>query len=100
MKTSKTQLLTSVALSSTLALAATTVNASQNPFSVTQLESGYQLAMSDSKTAEGKCGEGKCGAADEAKKATEGKCGEGKCAASNDTSKSKEGKCGEGKCAS
>ncbi len=95
MKTSKTQLLTSVALSSTLALAATTVNASQNPFSVTQLESGYQLAMSDSKTAEGKCG-----AADEAKKATEGKCGEGKCAASNDTSKSKEGKCGEGKCAS
>ena len=65
--------------------------ASDNPFNMTELSSGYMVAGND---AEGKCGEskkeaeGKCG---ESKKEAEGKCGENK-----DTSA--EGKCGEGKC--
>ena len=63
-------------------------NAADNPFSMTELSSGYMVA--DSK--EGKCGEGKCGGE---KKAEEGKCGEGKCGGEK---KAKEGKCGEGKC--
>ena len=41
-----------------------------SPFGMTDLGSGYQVAM------EGKCGEGKCGGS---KAAGEGKCGEGKC---------------------
>ena len=50
-------------------------NASENPFSATQLSSGYMVADSHM---EGKCGEGKCGGKPAAK-AMEGKCGEGKC---------------------
>jgi len=70
-------------------LAGTSVaNAADNPFSMTELSSGYMVA--DSK--EGKCGEGKCGGE---KKTEEGKCGEGKCGGEK---KAKEGKCGEGKC--
>ena len=63
-------------------------HATDNPFEVTSLDSGYMVAdghegkCGGKKDAEGKCGEGKCG---------EGKCGEGKCG---------EGKCGEGKCGS
>ncbi len=59
------------------------VHATDNPFEVTSLGSGYMVADSH----EGKCGEGKCG---------EGKCGEGKCGDKKDS----EGKCGEGKCGS
>jgi len=70
-------------------LAGTSIaNAADNPFSMTELSSGYMVA--DSK--EGKCGEGKCGGE---KKAKEGKCGEGKCGGEK---KAEEGKCGEGKC--
>ncbi len=67
-------------------LAGTTiVNAAENPFSMTELSSGYMVA----EKAEGKCGEGKCG---EGKaKAAEGKCGEGKC---GEGKMKKEGKCG------
>jgi uncharacterized low-complexity protein len=78
-------------------LSAGIANAAGNPFGMSDLQNGYQVAMS-SKPAEGKCGEGKCGG-DKSKK--EGKCGgdkskkEGKCG--GDKSK-KEGKCGEGKC--
>jgi len=78
-------------------LTATLASAAQaaNPFQLTELKAGYQLAQdakpADAKPAEGKCGEGKCG---EGKKAAEaeGKCGEHKDA------KPAEGKCGEGKC--
>ncbi len=74
-------------------LAGTSVaNAADNPFSMTELSSGYMVADShegkcggEKKAKEGKCGEGKCG---EGMKAKEGKCGEGM--------KAKEGKCGEG----
>lgn len=64
-------------------------NAVENPFGMTELDNGYQIAMSTmpegyygSKDGEGKCGgdkakkDGKCGG-DKAKK--DGKCGEGKC---------------------
>jgi len=90
-------------IGATLASGAFVTAQAENPFSSTELSSGYmQLAdastatagkteegkcggektekAEDGKTEEGKCGEGKCG---------EGKCGEGKCG---------EGKCGEGKC--
>lgn len=79
--------------------AAPVANAASNPFSMSDLSSGYELV------AEGKCGEGKCGAGKSATskdpegrcgaKTTEGKCGEGKCGG---TKSSSEGKCGEGKC--
>ena len=71
---------------------------SSNPFSMSELNSGYmQVADShmqegkcggDKTTKEGKCGEGKCGGAK--KESMEGKCGGDK--------GTKEGKCGEGKC--
>jgi len=77
-------------------LAGTSIaNASDNPFSMTELSSGYMVA----EMAEGKCGEGKmkqeaegkCGEG-KMKQEAEGKCGEGK------MKKEAEGKCGEGKC--
>ena len=62
-------------------------SAGSNPFQLSELTSGYEVAGKD---AEGKCGEGKCG---EAKAKTEGKCGEGKCGESKAKAKT-EGKCG------
>jgi len=73
-------------------LAGTSIaNAAQNPFSMTELSSGYMVAEGDMK--EGKCGESHM-------KEKEGKCGEGKMDKEGmDKSKmKKEGKCGEGKC--
>jgi uncharacterized low-complexity protein len=55
--------------------------AADNPFSATELDSGYLLAAAD-KAEEGKCGEGKCGGD---KDAQEGKCGEGKCGGDKDS---------------
>ena len=78
--------------------AAPIASAAENPFALSGLSSGYQVAdnhaemkPTDKKMPEGKCGEGKCGAAKKDAKATEmkptdkkmpeGKCGEGKCGA-------------------
>ncbi|PPC94549.1 MAG: hypothetical protein CTY33_03070 [Methylotenera sp.] len=85
-----------------LSMAATTVNAAENPFALKTLSSGYQVAdHHEEKMKDGKCGTGKCGAekkAGEAKcsaeKAAEAKCsaekvGEAKCSAE----KMKEGTC-------
>ena len=70
-------------------MAMTGAQAAENPFGMTQLESGYmQLASSH----EGKCGAGKCGGD---KSSSEGKCGSGKCGGDKSSS---EGKCGSGKC--
>ncbi len=98
----------SIALGATFAAtmaAAPMANATENPFGMQNLESGYM------QVAEGKCGEnmekhkeGKCGEGMEKHK--EGKCGEGmekhkegKCGEGMEkTEKAKEGKCGEGKC--
>ena len=87
-------------------LAATPIaNATENPFAMSELSSGYMVAeMAEGKCGEGKCGgdktkaEGKCG---EGKAMGEGKCGEGKCGGDKATTEEKtmgEGKCGEGKC--
>jgi uncharacterized low-complexity protein len=74
-----------------LSLGTAVIAATDNPFEIKTLSSGYQVADNHAeKGADGKCGEGKCGA----EKAADGKCGEGKCGAD----KTKEGKCGEGKC--
>jgi uncharacterized low-complexity protein len=79
-KTTMKPLAIAVGAALATSLAATTpANAAENPFAMSELSSGYQVA----EMAEGKCGEGKCGAA---------MMGTGK------TSAPKEGKCGEGKC--
>ena len=67
----------SIAIGATFAVSMAASNiasaapAGDNPFAMSELESGYmQVAGKD-----GKCGEGKCGG----DKKKEGKCGEGKC---------------------
>ncbi len=113
----KTQKTISLAIGGAFALsiAASTVNAAENPFALKSLSSGYQVADNQTKAKDGKCGTGKCGANMKksekvaegncsAEKAHEGKCGgektvEGKCSAD----KAHEGKCSadkaaEGKC--
>lgn len=90
-----------------LSIAASTVHAAENPFAMTSLSSGYQVADNhDAKAKDGKCGTGKCGAnkkkmhkekegACSAEKMKEGACSaekmkEGACSAE----KMKEGACG------
>lgn len=87
----KTPLALAVGAALSVSLTANVANAEQNPFSMSDLSSGYMVASSHD-AGEGKCGEGKCGGD---KKAEEGKCGEGKCGGDK---KAEEGKCGEGKC--
>jgi uncharacterized low-complexity protein len=60
--------------------------AAENPFALSSLSSGYQVADNHAKPVEGKCG---------AKKEGEMKAAEGKC---GNAPKMKDGKCGEGKC--
>lgn len=113
-----------IAIGSTIVsgLAASAVQAessltpNENPFSMTELSSGYmQTAKADNsgsaKMKDGSCGEGKCGSA--MQKGSEEKTVEGKCAgnkpmpkamkrmpAASQPEKMPEGKCGEGKCGS
>jgi uncharacterized low-complexity protein len=85
MMMNKTQKTLSLAIGGALALsvAATTVNAAENPFALKSLATGYQVADAhDAKAADGKCGTGKCGSAEKMK---EGTCG---------GEKAKEGSCG------
>ncbi len=79
--------LTTIAASAAIvaSFSAGNINAAENPFAMQEVNTSYNVAMS-----EGTCGEGKCGG----DKAKEGKCGEGKCGGD----KAKEAKCGEGKC--
>ncbi|MEO1957772.1 MAG: hypothetical protein ABGX03_07610 [Methylophilaceae bacterium] len=80
-----------------LTLGTAAIAATDNPFEIKTLSSGYQVADNhakkggEGKCGEGKCGEGKCGA----DKTKDGKCGEEKC---NGEKKMEDGKCGEGKC--
>jgi len=63
------------------------VNAAENPFGMSELGNGYNVAMSSMP-------EGSCGSKD-----GEGKCGEGKAKdGKGDDKAKKDGKCGEGKC--
>ena len=108
---------TSIAIATGIALSlssAITVEAATNPFGLTELPGGYQIAGMEgkcggSKSGEGKCGgskskEGSCGGSKNSEgscggaKTKEAKCGEGKCGGSKPAPNSKEGKCGEGKC--
>lgn len=94
-----------------LAMSATplaSADSTPNPFGMTELSQGYNLA-----TAEAKCGasksdkatEGKCGG-NKSDKAAEAKCGgnksdkttEGKCGGASKKAKAAESKCGEAKC--
>ncbi|MFN3751319.1 MAG: hypothetical protein ACK4SR_08095 [Thiobacillus sp.] len=71
--------------------AAPVASAAENPFALTGLSSGYQVADNHVAKPAAKPAEGKCGGKKEADmKAKEGKCGS--------TAKMKDGKCGEGKC--
>ncbi len=71
--------------------------ATENPFGMTQLSSGYMVADNH----EGKCGEGKCGG-NKNQASAEGKGAVDEAHENNadsDMNKTKaEGKCGEGKC--
>ena len=84
----KTSLITSLVLSSSIALTSGSAMAYDNPFSANALDSGYQLAQVDTKAQEGKCGEGKCGES-KMKGEAKGKCGESKMKGEA------KGKCGE-----
>ncbi|MGD9021402.1 MAG: hypothetical protein PVF46_06355 [Lysobacterales bacterium] len=90
-----------MALATGLGASASAV-ADSNPFSVADLDAGYQLAGEKGK--EGKCGEGKCGGDKAKAKGKEGACGEkhrkdheGKCGGDQraNSEKGKEGACGE-----
>ena len=82
----KTLITTAVGSAFVASMAAAPIaSAAENPFALSGLSSGYQVADSH------KAKEGKCGGKTEADmKAKEGKCG--------NTAKMKDGKCGEGKC--
>ena len=84
-------LTTALGASFTISLALSPIaHATDNPFEVTSLSSGYMVADGhEGKCGEGKCGEGKCG---------EGKCGEGKCGDKKSSDSKKDKKEGEGKC--
>ncbi len=77
----------------------------ENPFALTELNTGYMhLAEADKDSKEMSCGEGKCGG--NMAKGGEEKNVEGNCAGNKPMPKSDkeascgEGKCGEGKCGS
>jgi uncharacterized low-complexity protein len=72
---------------------ASSIDATENPFTSTQLADGYMLAAEDAaKGKEGKCGEGKCGGSKGEKEAVCGIYNVG--SAHKDESKVKDGKCG------
>ncbi len=104
MKTSNKTIALALSGAFALSIAATSINAAENPFAIKSLSSGYQVADHHEKMKDGKCGEGKCGAEmkkEMGDKAKDGKCGEGKCGAEMKKemgTKAHDGKCGEGKC--
>ena len=90
MKTSNKTIALALSGAFALSIAATTINAAENPFAIKSLSSGYQVADAE-KMKDGKCGTGKCGA-DKKKameKETTGKAAEASCGAD----KAKEGSC-------
>ncbi len=98
-----------VAFVSSIALTGTAVaDADDNPFELSDLDSGYMLAGGH-KGEDGSCGEkgedGKCGEHDGEGKGEDGGCGEkgedggcGEKGEEDDGEKGEDGKCGEGKC--
>ncbi|MCU0811228.1 MAG: hypothetical protein MUE59_09365 [Thiobacillaceae bacterium] len=98
----KTLITTAIGSAFVASMAATPIaSAADNPFALSSLSSGYQVADNHAaKPMEGKGDETKAEAGKtSAEKMKDGKCGEGKCGAKTKTeTKAKEGKCGEGKC--
>jgi uncharacterized low-complexity protein len=84
---------TRIALAIGSTLVAGAALAASNPFALTALDSGYQLAQADVKQKDGKCGEAKCGA-NKAKTSQTDKTKEASCGADK---KAKEGSCGADK---
>ncbi len=83
----KSLIATAVGTAFAATLAAPVASAASNPFALSALSSGYQVADNHAaKPVEGKCG----GKTEAEMKAKDGKCG--------NTAKMKDGKCGEGKC--
>lgn len=83
----KTLIAAAVGTAFAATLAAPVASAASNPFALSALSAGYQVADNHAaKPVEGKCG----GKTEAEMKAKEGKCG--------NTAKMKDGKCGEGKC--
>ncbi len=100
MKTSNKTIALALSGAFALSIAATSINAAENPFAIKSLSSGYQVADHHEKMKDGKCGEGKCGA--EMKKEMTDKTHDGKCGAEMKkemTDKMHDGKSAEGKCA-
>ena len=106
-KTPLTITLTSLATLATTAVHAESINDISNtdPFSMSELPSGYLHTAQSKETGSGKmkdgsCGEGQCGGA--MQQGSEEKTSEGSCAGNKPMPKAKpkevEGKCGEGKC--
>lgn len=75
----------SSAIATALLSAAPTIQAGENPFAMSSINTSQQLAAADTKMPEGGCS---------GKKMKEGKCGEGKCGANKN--KMKEGGCSGG----
>ena len=81
-----------LAISGAFALSiATSVSATENPFTAKTLSSGYQVADADVKMKDGKCSTGKCGATKKKamKEKMDDKAKEGSCSAE----KMKDGAC-------
>jgi uncharacterized low-complexity protein len=72
------------AIATALLSAAPTIQAGENPFAMSSINTSQQLAAADTKMPEGACS---------GKKMKEGKCGEGKCGANKKKMKLKEGGC-------
>ncbi|OFZ96728.1 MAG: hypothetical protein A2Z44_07565 [Betaproteobacteria bacterium RBG_19FT_COMBO_58_11] len=93
----------SLALGSAFAVtlvAAPLATATENPFGMSALKSGYLLAAADEAKPAAKPMEGKCGGMKD-EKAKDGKCGgmkDAKAKNAKKAAKAKDGKCGEGKC--
>lgn len=91
------KILTPIAAAFVVSIAATPLAAAENPFSVSDLANGYNIAMGDKPAEESKktVEEGKCGASDKTGKAMEESnkaMEEGKCGGTK--KKMEEGKCG------
>ncbi|RME32930.1 MAG: hypothetical protein D6786_09135 [Gammaproteobacteria bacterium] len=91
----KKSLATAIGTTFVIGLAGQAVAEGGNPFSMTELDSGYMVADKGAK-AEGKCGTNSKAAA--AKKKADGKCGTGKCGANKARAKAKAAKEADGNC--
>jgi len=96
MKKSNKSLALAVTSALALNIGAASIHATESPFAIKSLSSGYQVAEANGKMKDGKCGAGKCGSGMKKEKAEEGKCSaemKGKEGSCHGDMKSKEGSC-------